>query len=34
MPEADVMIGGACAVLVVAVGTWLQRRRRAAAPAA
>ena len=33
MPEADVMIGGICAVLVVAVGTWLQRRRRAASPA-
>ena len=30
MPEADVMVGGLCAVLVVALGSWLQRRRRAA----
>jgi YjbE family integral membrane protein len=34
MPEADALIGGICAVFVVAVGTWLQRRRRAAEPAA
>ena len=34
MPEADAMFGGICAVLVVAVGTWLKRRRRAAASAA
>ena len=27
MPEADYILGGFCAVLVVAVGTWLQRRR-------
>ncbi|TMH07053.1 MAG: TerC family protein [Betaproteobacteria bacterium] len=29
MPEADYIFGGACAVLVVVVGTWLQRRGRA-----
>lgn len=33
MAEADVLVGGACAVLVVAAGTWLQRRRRASAAA-
>jgi len=33
MAEADVLVGGACAVLVVAIGTWMQRRRRAAAVA-
>ena len=26
VPEADFIVGAACAVLVVAVGTWLQRR--------
>ncbi len=33
MAEADVLVGGACAVLVVAIGTWMQRRRRASAVA-
>jgi len=28
VPEADYVVGGACAVLVVVVGTWLQRRGR------
>ena len=31
MPEADFILGGFCAVLVVAVGTWQQRRHKAAA---
>ena len=34
MPESETMVGGICAVLVVAMGTWLQRRRRAGAAAA
>ena len=33
MAEADGMVGGLCAVLVVVLGIWLQRRRRAAAVA-
>jgi YjbE family integral membrane protein len=31
VPEAEVIAGAACAVLVVAVGKWMQRRREAAA---
>jgi YjbE family integral membrane protein len=30
IPEADFIVGAACAVLVVAVGIWLQRRSRTA----
>jgi predicted tellurium resistance membrane protein TerC len=30
IPEADFILGAACAVLVVVVGTWLQRRSRTA----
>jgi YjbE family integral membrane protein len=33
MPEADFILGAACAVLVVAVGTWLQRRHTRASTA-
>ena len=32
MPEADFIFGGLCAVFVVAMGMWLQRRRQAAKP--
>jgi YjbE family integral membrane protein len=31
VPEADLIAGSVCAVLVVAVGKWMQRRREAAA---
>jgi hypothetical protein len=31
VPEAELIAGAVCAVLVVAVGKWMQRRREVAA---